>query len=76
MNQADYAAMTDEQLKRHIVENREDKAALRAYAERCDKQDFPVIANVKDISDLVPFAFTVRARSARTVNANGARSEI
>ncbi len=49
MNQADYAAMTDEQLKRHIVENREDKAALRAYAERRDKQDFPVIANVKDI---------------------------
>jgi hypothetical protein len=29
-----------------------------------------------DISDLAPFAFTVRARSARTVNAKGARSEL
>jgi hypothetical protein len=49
MSQVDYSVMTDEQLKRHIVENREDKAALRAYAERRDEQNFPVIANVRDV---------------------------
>lgn len=49
MSQADYSVMTDEQLKRHIVENREDKAALRAYAERRNERDFPVIANVRDV---------------------------
>lgn len=49
MSQTDYSVMTDEQLKRHIVENREDKAALRVYAERRNERDFPVIANVRDV---------------------------
>lgn len=44
-----FALSSNEQLKNYIVENREDKDALRAYVERRNTQDFPVIANVRDI---------------------------
>ncbi len=49
MSQADFTAMTNEELKQYIVKHRDDQEALSAYLERRNQQDFPVIANVKDI---------------------------
>jgi hypothetical protein len=48
MSQANYADMTNEQLKHYIVKHSEDKAALKAYLERRNLQEFSIIANVKD----------------------------
>ena len=48
MSQANYAEMTNEQLKHYIVKHSEDKAALKAYLERRNLQGLPIIANVKD----------------------------
>jgi ribosomal protein L29 len=49
MSQTDYAEMTNEQLKHYIINHREDEAALRAYLDRRDVQNLPIIANVRDI---------------------------
>jgi hypothetical protein len=48
MSQANYADMTNEQLKHYIVKHSEDTAALKAYLERRNLQGLPIIANVKD----------------------------
>ncbi len=48
MSQANYADMTNKQLKQYIVKHSEDKAALNAYLERRNLQVLPIIANVKD----------------------------
>jgi hypothetical protein len=48
MSQANYADMTNEQLKHYIIKHSEDEAALKAYLERRNLQEFPIIANVKD----------------------------
>ena len=49
MSQADYAIMTNEQLKHYIVKHQGDKAAFKAYLERRDVESLPVIANVRDV---------------------------
>jgi hypothetical protein len=48
MSQANYAEMTNEQIKQCIVKHSEGKAALNAYLERRNLQVLPIIANVKD----------------------------
>jgi len=48
MNEIDYTAMSDQELKRYFLEHREDKAALEAYLERRQKRDLRVITTVDD----------------------------
>lgn len=48
MSQANYADMTNEQLKHYIVKHSEDKAALKVYLEHRNLQVLPIIANVRD----------------------------
>jgi hypothetical protein len=48
MSQANYADMTDEQLRHYIVKNSEDTAALKDYLKRRNLKGLPIIANVKD----------------------------
>jgi hypothetical protein len=48
MNQVNYAAMSDQELKQHFLRHREDKAALRAYLDRLSDRPRDVIATVDD----------------------------
>ena len=48
MNQIDYEAMTDQQLKRYFLEHRNDEAALQAYLDRRNQRSKIVITTVDD----------------------------
>ena len=48
MNQIDYAAMTDQQLKQYFLEHRNDEAALQAYLDRRNQRSKVVITTVDD----------------------------
>ena len=38
MNQSDYAAMSDRELRKYFLQHREDKTALEAYLERLSQR--------------------------------------
>lgn len=48
MNQINYAAMSDQELKQFFIKNKHDKAALAAYLERRNQVKRPIIAKVDD----------------------------
>ncbi|MEA5550687.1 hypothetical protein VB713_06810 [Anabaena cylindrica UHCC 0172] len=48
MNQINYAAMSDQELKQLFIKNKHDKAALSAYLERRNQVERPIIAKVDD----------------------------
>jgi hypothetical protein len=48
MNQVDYAAMSDQELKRYFLTHREDKEALQAYLDRLSNRPREVITTVDD----------------------------
>ena len=48
MNQVDYAAMSDQELKRYFLEHRQDEAALQAYLERRRQHSPEIITKVGD----------------------------
>ena len=48
MNQVNYAAMSDEELRRHFIQHREDKIALRAYLDRLGERPRDIITTVDD----------------------------
>lgn len=48
MNQVNYAAMSDRELKRYFLEHRQDQAALQAYLERRRRRSVQVITTVDD----------------------------
>lgn len=48
MNQVNYAAMSDLELKRHFLRHREDKASLQAYLDRLSDRPRDVITTVDD----------------------------
>lgn len=48
MNQIDYAAMSDQELKQYFLEHREDKTALQAYLNRRHRRSALVITTVDD----------------------------
>jgi hypothetical protein len=48
VNQVNYAAMSDRELKQHFLRHREDKAALRAYLNRLNERPRDVITTVND----------------------------
>lgn len=48
MTQINYDVMSDQELKRYFLENREDKLALHAYLDRLSKRERKVIATAND----------------------------
>jgi hypothetical protein len=48
MSSVNYAAMTDEQLKRYLLDHRDDQDAFHAYIDRRHAQNRPVIAHLDD----------------------------
>jgi hypothetical protein len=48
MSQVNYATMTDEQLKRYLLDHRNDREAFHAYLDRRHAQDRPIIAHIDD----------------------------
>ncbi len=48
MNQINYAAMSNEELKRYFLQHREDKTALQAYLDRINKRPRQIITTVDD----------------------------
>lgn len=48
MSSVNYAAMSDEELKRYFLQNREDKVALQAYLDRLNRRPREVITTVDD----------------------------
>jgi hypothetical protein len=48
MSQANYAVMSDQELRQHFLRHREDKLALRAYLDRISARPRKVIATVDD----------------------------
>ena len=48
MNQVNYAAMSDRELRQHFLRHREDKTALRAYLDRLSNRPRNVITTVED----------------------------
>ncbi|AFY77342.1 hypothetical protein Ple7327_2006 [Pleurocapsa sp. PCC 7327] len=48
MSQVNYAAMSDEELRRYFLRHREDKMALRAYLDRLSDRPRHLITTVDD----------------------------
>ncbi len=48
MSQVNYTTMSDEELKRYFLRNREDKMALRAYLDRLSERPQKIITTVDD----------------------------
>lgn len=48
MNPVNYTQMSDKQLKKYFVENRDDKAALQVYLNRRHQHSNPVIATLNE----------------------------
>jgi hypothetical protein len=48
MNQINYAAMSEQELRQYFLQHRNDKLALTAYLERRNQVKRPIIAQVDD----------------------------
>ena len=48
MNQINYAAMSDQDLKQYFLQHREDKTALQAYLDRINEHPRQLITTVND----------------------------
>ncbi len=48
MSQVNYDLMTDEDLKRYFLQNRQDQAALQAYLDRLNQRPRSIIASPND----------------------------
>jgi hypothetical protein len=48
MNQVNYAAMSDEELRRYFLQHRDDKIALRVYLNRLKDRPREIITTVDD----------------------------
>lgn len=48
MSQINFAAMTDQELKRYFLDHRDDKAALEAYLDRRAQRPKSIITTVDD----------------------------
>ena len=48
MNPESYAQMSDKQLKKYLVKNRNDKAALQVYLNRRHQNQNPIIATLNE----------------------------
>ncbi|ALF52073.1 hypothetical protein ACX27_03130 [Nostoc piscinale CENA21] len=48
MSQVNYAAMSDEELRRYFLQHRDDKLAFRAYLDRLNEHPHKIITTVDD----------------------------
>lgn len=64
MNQVDFAAMSDRELKQHFLKHRENKEALRAYLDRLSARPQEVITTVDDPD----FNIKIQAAVLRQIN--------
>ncbi len=48
MNQINYAAMSDQDLKQYFLQHRDDKTALQAYLDRINEHPRQIITTVND----------------------------
>ena len=48
MNSANYTQMSDKQLKKYLVKNRNDKAAIQVYLNRRHQHSNPIIATLNE----------------------------
>lgn len=48
MNQINYAAVSDQDLRQYFLRHREDKIALEAYLDRINEHPRQIIANVDE----------------------------
>ena len=48
MNQVNYNAMSDPQLKQYFLKHRGDRAAFQAYLDRINQRSLRIIASPKD----------------------------
>ena len=48
MNKSDYAAMSDQELRRYFLDHRDDKMAFQAYLDRLSKRPRKIITTVDD----------------------------
>lgn len=71
MNQVDYSAMSDQELKQHFLKNREDKAALQIYLRRLGERSHEVITTVDDPE----FDIKIQAAILKQLQESGEKSE-
>lgn len=64
MNQVDFAAMSDRELKQHFLKHRENKEALKAYLDRLSARPQEVITTVDDPD----FNIKIQAAVLRQIN--------
>jgi hypothetical protein len=70
MNQINYAAMSDRELRQYFLRHREDKMALRAYLNRLSDRPRHIITSVDDPDFDAKIQSAVR-RQMQAVDNNG-----
>ncbi len=71
MNQVDYSAMSDQELKQHFLKHREDKVALQTYLRRLGERSHEVITTVDDPE----FDTKIQAAILKQLQESGDKSE-
>jgi flagellar biosynthesis regulator FlaF len=71
MSQVNYAAMSDEELRRYFLRHREDKMALRAYLDRLSDRPRKIITTV----DAPDFDAKIKAAILRQIQATDNNGE-
>jgi hypothetical protein len=70
MSQVNYAQMSDEELRRHFIQHREDKTAFRAYLDRIGERPHELITTVDDPDFDTKIQAAVE-RKAQSIATNG-----
>jgi hypothetical protein len=70
MNQTNYAAMTDTELKQYFLKHRGDQAAFQAYLDRINQRPHRIIASPDDpdFDEKVQAAIRQKLKAARSRN--------
>lgn len=71
MNQINYAAMSDQDLKQYFLQHREDKTALQAYLDRINEHPRQIITTV----DAPDFDTKIQAAIRQQMQQNGGKSQ-
>ena len=71
MNQINYAAMSDQDLKQYFLQHREDKTALQAYLDRINEHPRQINTTV----DAPDFDTKIQAAIRQQMQQNGGKSQ-
>ena len=72
MNQINYAAMSNEDLKQYFLQHREDKTALQAYLDRINEHSRQIITTV----DAPDFDAKIQAAIRQQMQQNEGQSQV